>query len=91
MVIKDISIDEFIFHILSMMEVPEFNTNTRVQLAFYGKSSKFPLRVKYSEKMDKVYKNICSIEEQRKLSKQGTPGQDDTDKFPGSQFNKNSP
>ena len=72
MALKDLSVDEFVFEILHSMKVPPFKPNTRTQIGFYGKSSKFPMRVRGNELMDKVYKKICSIEEQRERSKQNS-------------------
>ena len=65
MALKDLTVDEFIFEIFSSMKVPPFKPNTRTQIGFYGMSSKFPMRVAGNKTMDKVYKKICSIEEQR--------------------------
>lgn len=52
---KDLTVDEFTFEILFAMNVPPFKPNIRTQIGFFGKSSKFPMRVRGNEYIDKIY------------------------------------
>lgn len=63
MPLATLTVNDFIFETFEEMKVPAFKKNTRTNIGFYGKSSKFPMHVAGSERLETVYKKLCSIVE----------------------------
>ena len=69
MVLDKITVNELIEKMLQAMQAPRQIRHRHIQLDFYGKSVRFPIRFEGGDLMEKVFKRICTIEESRELSK----------------------
>ena len=69
MVLETITVNELIEKMLQAMQAPRQIRLRHIQMDFYGKSQKFPIRFEGGDLMEKVFKRICQIEESRELSR----------------------
>ena len=63
---------DFIGAVVTEMKLSNRVRRSDIEVAWYGKSQRFPIRFHGGDNLEKVFKKISSIEELRGLSKHGS-------------------
>lgn len=63
MALQSLTVKQFIAEVLHAMKASSSVRRSRIDIVFYGKSVRFPIRFQSNDYMQKVFKKICAIEE----------------------------